>query len=194
MKKKGISVLLCCTLLLSAGITAFADEKDDRIAELEAQVAELEKTVADLQEELSKYTSGTEQEEYGIGETWTVPGQWSLTINSVEETTDRNEFADQNPAAVYIVTYTYENIGYEDDLGIMDGLYIDLSDGIMDSTGKMGYSYPGDITLYPQETPVGGTCEAQSCIGVDNPGDFKIYFTTYDGTGTKQEAVFSLAL
>ena len=44
----------------------------------------------------------------------------------------------------------------------------------MDSTGKMGYSYPGDVTKYAQSVPVGAFCEAQACIGVDNPGSFKI--------------------
>ena len=58
--------------------------------------------------------------------------------------------------------------------------------------GKMGYSYPGDVTLYPQETPVGASCEAQACIGVDNPGNFKINFSMYDGNTKKQSAVFEI--
>ena len=191
MKKKLITLLLCATLAATSTTPVLADEKDDRIAELEAQVADLEKTVEELQEELSKYTEGTTQEEYKIGETWTVPGQWSLTINSIEETADRNEYSDKQPGAVYIVTYTYENLGYEDD--IMNGLFLGLESGnIVDSAGKMGYSYPGDVTLYAQETPVGATCEAQACIGVDNPGSFKIHFSHYDGTDTEQSAVFNV--
>lgn len=191
MKKKLTTLLLCGMLAVTSTVPVLADEKDDRIAELEAQVADLEKTVEELQAELSKYTEGTSQEEYKIGETWTVPGQWSLTINSVEETADRNEYSDKQPGAVYIVTYTYENLGYEDD--IMNGLYLGLDTGnIVDSAGKMGYSYPGDVSMYPQETPVGATCEAQACIGVDNPGSFKIHFSTYDGTSTEQSAVFSV--
>lgn len=192
MKKRIITALLCSTLLFSASTVVFADEKDDKIAELEAQVTEMQVTIDDLQEQLAKYTSVSIQEEYKIGDTWTVPGQWSLTINSVEETSERNEFTDRNPAAVYIVTYTYENLGYESDF--LDGLFISFDDGIMDSTGKMGYPYPGNIVMHPQPTPVGGTCEAQACIGVDNAGDFKIHFSTFDGTSTKQKAVFSLSI
>ena len=48
--------------------------------------------------------------------------------------------------------------------------------------------------LYPQETPVGAKCIAQSAIGVDNPGDFKIHFSKYDGEETDQKAVFSISL
>ena len=34
--------------------------------------------------------------------------------------------------------------------------------------------------------------EAQACIGVDNPGSFKINFYTYDGNLEKQSAVFEI--
>lgn len=193
MKKKLTTLLLCTMLAATSTVPVLADEKDDRIAELEAQVADLQKTVEELQTELSKYTEGTNQEEYKIGETWTVPGQWSLTINSVEETADRNQYEEKQPGAVYIVTYTYENLGYEDD--VMNGLFLGLESGnIVDSAGKMGYSYPGDVTLYAQETPVGATCEAQACIGVDNAGSFKIHFSNYDGTDTEQSAVFNVEI
>lgn len=33
---------------------------------------------------------------YTIGETWTVDGQWSLTVTGVTETAERNEYADEN--------------------------------------------------------------------------------------------------
>lgn len=56
----------------------------------------------------------------------------------------------------------------------MDGLFFDLENSIVNVNGIMGYSYPGDITNYPQETPVGASCNAQVCIGVDNPGSFII--------------------
>lgn len=33
---------------------------------------------------------------YTIGETWTVDGQWSLTVTGVTETAERNEYATKN--------------------------------------------------------------------------------------------------
>lgn len=192
MKKKFLCMLLAVTMALSP-TTVFADEKDDKIAELEAQVKEMQATIEELQAELAKYTEGTNQEEYKIGETWTVPGQWALTINSVEETADRNEYEERQPGAVYIVSYTYENLGYEDEY--MDGLFLNIEFGkIVDSSGKMGYAYPGNVTMYPNEAPVGAVCDAQACIGVENPGSFKIHFSNYDGTSTNQSAVFSIDL
>ena len=107
---------------------------------------------------------------YTIGETWTVDGQWSLTVTGVTETAERNEYADEKPAAVYIVDYEYTNIGYEDEDDIAKGIFFDMEDTIIDSNGVMGYSYPGDVARNPNEAPIGSTCKAQACIGVDNAG------------------------
>jgi len=131
---------------------------------------------------------------YDIGETWTVDGQWSLTVTGVTATDYRNPYSDKTPAAVYIVDFTYTNIGYLDSLGLFDGLYFSIDSMIVDNTGKMGYSYPGEITNYAQETPVGATCDAQECIGVDNAGSFKLTVTKYDGTSTKQQATFNVTV
>ena len=52
--------------------------------------------------------------EIKVGETWTVDGLWKITINSVTETDERESYNDrENPEAVYIVDYTYENLGYK---------------------------------------------------------------------------------
>ena len=193
MKKKLFVLLLASTLALSSSSSVFADKKDDKIAELEKQVTEMQQTIDKLQRQLDEAqisSESTSQDTYKIGETYVVEGQWKITVNSITATDDRNEYSDKNPAAVYLVTYTYENLGYDDD--IMNGLYISLDDGIVDSTGKMGYSYPGDISMYPQETPVGASCQAQACIGVDNAGSFKINFYTYDSNSQKQSAVFEI--
>jgi protein involved in sex pheromone biosynthesis len=193
MKKKIFAVLLTGALALSPCIPVFADAKDDKIAQLENQISEMQKTIDELQKQLDEASSGaksTSQDTYKIGESYVVEGQWKITVDSVEATDDRNEYSDKNPAAVYLVTYTYENLGYDDDL--MNGLYISLEDGIVDNTGKMGYSYPGNISMYPQETPIGASCQAQTCIGVDNAGSFKINFYTYDSNGKKQSAIFEI--
>lgn len=139
-------------------------------------------------------TQGAQTTEFNIGETWTVDGQWSLTIDSVEEMSDRNEYSEKNPAAVYLVSYTYINLGYEDKSGMMDGLFFGDPDSIIDATGLMGYSYPNDVTDYATETPVGATCKAQVCIGVDNAGDFKFTHIKYDGNEKKQTATFSVSV
>lgn len=190
MKKKFLCLMTASILALSPA-AAYADEKDDRIAELEAQVTELQAQVADLEAQLEAAAASSapaDQESYKIGETWTVADLFKVTVDSVEETPERNEFSDKNPAAVYVVTYTYENLGLTEDMFVM------MDDSIIDCDGKMGYSYPGDITLYPQEVPAGARCEAQACIGVDNPGDFKIRVILYDDEYNEYKAMFSVEL
>lgn len=181
MKKRIIAMLLACAAALS--ITACTDVPDNTDTKETEQAQTTKKTEKAVSKDV-----------YAIGETWTVDGQWSLTVNSVTETDDRNQFSDKNPAAVYIVDYSYTNIGYEDKNGIMDGLYMSLDDSIVDNSGLMGYSYPGAITNYAQEAPVGATCNAQVCIGVDNPGDFQINVKQYDGNSKKQSAKFNIAV
>ena len=133
------------------------------------------------------------EKEYHIGDTWTVDGQWSLTINSITETDFRNEFSDTNPSHVYMIDYSYENLGYKDANGIMNGLYFDLEiSQIVDSSGVMGASYPGEITNYAQETPVGAKCNARSCIGVDTSGTITLHISQYDGNSVEHKATFVL--
>ena len=72
-----------------------------------------------------------------------MDGLWKITINSVTETEERDSYNDrENPEAVYIVDYTYENLGYKDEyskgLGFdLDGVYSQ----IVDSDKEMGYHY-----------------------------------------------------
>ena len=125
-----------------------------------------------------------------MGKSWNVPGQWNIRINSVEETSYRSEYSDYNPEAVYVLEYTYRNLGYED----VEGLRIDLDwpDAIVDNAGKVAYHYYYDTTWYPQKLPVGAYCTAEASIGVDHRGDFKIYYNMYDNENTLRKAVFEI--
>lgn len=152
----------------------------------------MSETVARLVDKGAEEDDAQSQSVYEIGQTWEVDGQWKLTINSITETQERNEYEERNPSAVYVIDYTYENIGYEDKDGIMDGLFIDLSLGqIVDSKGTMGYSYPGNQKSVPKEIPVGANLTADVPIGVDNAGNFTVTISAYDGNQKEQEATFN---
>lgn len=200
--KKLVAIICTIILLASMPLSVFAKTMligdvngDGKITAADARLvlrvaAGLEPSFGTV--EVVEQDPSTNKDTYHIGDTWRVAGQWELTVTSVEETDYRNEYWDKNPEAVYIINYTYRNIGYVDSDGIWDGLYISLDDMIVDSKGKMGESYPGDITNYPQEVPVGAYCEAQVCIGVDHPGDFTITTKKYDGNNNEQKATFYL--
>ena len=161
MKRRMIAGLLC-GLIAAAPITALADSKDDRIAELESEVAALQETVADLKEQLAAGKS-TSQDAYNIGEPWVVEGQWKLTVDSVEETDERNEYSDYHPAAVYIVTFTYENIGFEDPDGFSDGLYFVLDDSIVDAPEERWATHTREISRCILRKPLSAQLVRDRC-------------------------------
>lgn len=198
MKRKIVAALI----LLCISVSACGNETENKGSEHAVKQESEEKEDSGKKEEIKEDSEEEKKEEkdegktYSTGETWTVDGQWTLTVNSISLTDQRNEFEEKNPAQVFIIDYTYENLGYEDKDGIMNGLFFDLSMGqIVDSTGLMGYSYPGDVTNYAQEVPVGAKCQAQACIGVENEStELKITISQYDGTGTEQKATFALPI
>lgn len=186
MKKKLLLILLTCAL--SVCFVGCGSESDEP-----TRSGDEEKTKEDSS---NNNPPKDEEKTYSIGETWTVDGQWALTINSISLTDERNEFEERTPNQVFIIDYVYENLGFEDETGFMDGVFFDLSMcQIVDSNGSMGYSYPGNITYYPQETPIGANCQSQACIGVDNEStEIKLIVSEYDGSGNEHKATFIIPI
>ena len=124
----------------------------------------------------------------GVGETWTVDGLWELTITGVRKTDERDPFVPDDPEAVYIIDYTYTNIGYKDsDMG----LYLSIDNTVVDSHGVMGYSYIGGVDRYPTFIKVGESFDAQACVGLAHDGPFSIYMYEYSG-GEYYQQVFTV--
>lgn len=210
MKKKIVLALVTGVILSSmtacGSDTSELDALKKENEELRAQIEELQEELQNkTQEEDNAYlaaalTNASEEGEqraaenkiYGIGETWTVDGLWSLTFNSVAQTDDRNEYSDKTPAQVVLLNYDYENIGYKD---TVQDLYISsTSFQIIDANGEIADTYPGNISTYPQETPIGTKCVgAQECIGLNNISDkIKVIVSLYDNNYTEHTATFEL--
>ena len=146
---------------------------------------------ADTGEGESEEAATTEETTYGVGDTWTVDGQWNFTVDSVEATDERNEFEESNPEQVIYIKYHYENIGYEDSSGFMEGLYL-APENLIDSDGNMCNEYPVD-TEFPQETPVGAKCSASVAFGLVKAGSpVTLNVEQYDGDNNEQKATFIL--
>ena len=199
-KKKGLSAgaVILVILLVLAGIyilpriiRGYNNAKNARDVQSRAQTYTESKTTVTASSD-SEMTAEPAPAEYHVGDTWTVEGQWSLTLESVEKTNERNQYTDEKkgePAEVYSLTYTYENLGYTSD--VLEGLYMRLDRGtIIDSTGLLGDSYPLSGSGNAEYTPVGAKCQVQSFIALKNPGGFRIEMHMYDGNKEKQTAVF----
>ncbi len=88
---------------------------------------------------------------------------YTVEIKSIRLMSERNKYSEKNPAEVYIIDYTYKNINNSTELYIGDSSF-----KVIDSQGKVGYTYPNSVTSYPQSTPKGASCDAQIIFGVDN--------------------------
>lgn len=132
-------------------------------------IAEFELNVGDTIEYSLDGTLPTYSKMYKVGdiiEIKTSEGAYTLSVDKVEKTADRNQFDESNPADVYKITYTYSNIS------LADNLYISEYDfGLVDSTGTMGFSYPGSMNNYPNETVKGAKCTAEMTLASHTSGD-----------------------
>lgn len=187
MKKITISILLLSSLTLGAcDSSSTAPEKNKK----ETSTTKItEKTSATKTSTSTESTSDNKKTIYNLGEWWEVPNQWKLKIDSVTSTDERNLYSDKSPQQVVIISYTYENLGYEDDI---QDLFI-MPENVVDSAGIMGETYPVSTTG-AKPTPVGATMSgAQAAYGVQNPGgNIKILFKKYDSNRTGQAATFEI--
>lgn len=127
----------------------------------------------------------------GIDDEWVVDGQWKLKILGVTPTEERNQYSEKDPAQVVVISYTYENIGFEDE--VLDGLFL-TPDTVIDESGSVGYSYPNSTTHHPENIPAGAKVEvAEDVFGLDNESSkVKISFSKYDSNRNKQKATFEV--
>lgn len=191
VKKNLISVLLA--VFMVPMFTGCESSSSATVVAQESQSPESSSEQVDLDNaETNNVTFSTEADipEYKIGETWVVDNNWEFTITGVTETDLRSDFSNHTPAAVYIIDYTYKNLGFEaKGLGLM--MY--ATKGIVDCKGKPGYNYPevGEIK-FPQTIAIGETCNAQNVIGVDHAGNFYTIVKLYDAQGNFQKVRYYL--
>ncbi len=110
---------------------------------------------------------------------------YSFRINKVSTMDERNSYSDKKPAQVLLIDFTYKNIANPDELYLSD-IYFK----VIDSKGKIGYTYPNSKTNYPQKIPVGVTCDAQMIFGIDNASDkitLNFYENMFEGITTSIE-------
>jgi hypothetical protein len=85
----------------------------------------------------------------------TEEGGYTITIDEIRKTEERNEYESRKPEAVYEIRYTYSNISMDSTLYIDD-----YSFTLIDEYGNTGYSYPNYSDIYPAETVKGARSTA----------------------------------
>lgn len=113
---------------------------------------------------------------YNLGdiiEIKTESGDYTLSLDSVELVADRNQFSDKEPKEVYKIAYIYSNISQEDNLYISE-----MNFRVIDGNGNMAFTYPGNVTNYPQETIKGARCSAEMVFGTYTESSAMIFCYT----------------
>ena len=151
--------------------------------------------LAELSRTMNGYMKEDSEATYKLGDTWVVDNNWEVTIDSVKETDKRDP--EDNPKAydeaVYVVEYTYKNLGYVDQNGIMDGLYIVIDWYTEDCKGEGGTNYYlEDEHEYPKEIQEGEVCKAKTTISFANKGPFNLYLEEYDSEGNKHVVTYEV--
>ena len=185
-------ILLLCIVRIGQSIYSFfrgVKEKRNPCANC-ATGCELknlyEKKRSECSEERKETNNQTKTEEkiYGVGETTTYKkdGQERVhfTVNSVSNTSDRNEFADSQPEQVIIIHYSYENIANEDDI-----YFSSINFKVIDEGGNVCETYPASIDTYPQTAPIGTKSEGEEAYGLKQQSSKIKLIVELDYSGTK---------
>ena len=100
----------------------------------------------------------------------TESGDYTVTINSIKTTNERNEFEDKQPKQVIVVDYDYNNKSFKPSNG-MKLLVDQTAFVVMDGEGNVLRTYPVAMDENPKPIPVGGKLHATIAYGV--PTDSK---------------------
>jgi predicted nucleic acid-binding Zn ribbon protein len=116
---------------------------------------------------------------YQIGDTVTVKtsrGDYSIKFTGVRETSERNEFADDNPQRVVILEYEYKNISFDSDV-VVSYVYFRA----YDKDGNSLTVYPDTSTKSTTNISQGKTATASVAYGL-NSSDNIVTVDFYDIT------------
>ena len=150
----------------------------------------IEEEVSPEDEGISPTESNTQT--YKIGETWTVDGEWNFTVDSAEITDERSPYFDENPEYVALIKYHYDNLGYKDPDGLLDGLLIMPMVVTDDEGNNLDWYLIGEA---PEEISEGESTEGSSGY-ILKKGSGPLYFTIqqFDSNNNPHEANFEIDL
>lgn len=106
---------------------------------------------------------------FSLGETveiTTEEGVYTLTVDSVKKTAERNSYETKQPEAVYEIAYSYSNVSMEETVYISE-----YSFTLIDAHGNTGYIYPNSSDVYPSETVKGAKSKGEMFFGTHKDSD-----------------------
>lgn len=161
MKKRVIAIWMSMMMLAGCGSNVDSVKKVDP---LDPPVSSTE----------GEPTTKKEQEEqsFHIGERAVFDDRYALTILSMTETSDRNEFSEKEVAQVFFIEYLYENLDSEEEIYISE-----MDFKMVDAGGNMVDTYPLDAGHSAQYTPKGAKTLGSFAVGTVVEGtELKLHY------------------
>lgn len=170
-KKSKILILGLLVMMIGAGFVGCTDTSDSAKASGDDKKAEEQKQ---------------EEKVYGVGDIYKYKDDYSLKIDSVKTTKERNQFEDKKAKEVVIITYTYENLNSDKDL------FIDsMAFKVYDADGNAVDTYPANIEKMPEAVSKGRKCTAQMAYAVNSGDTLELEY--YDNMfNSKKDTIFKL--
>ena len=107
----------------------------------------------------------TGDEFYELGKTFVMDGAYEFRVNSVKKHYLCNQYADYVDNPIYIINFTYKNLGFT------EGLEIDYFSGmkqVYDEKMEIGDIYPCTHTKDAKKISIGTSCTAEEAIVFNN--------------------------
>lgn len=162
MRKNFLKAIIIC--VIGVTLVGCGSNKKETVKEPQKQEQSQDKVEDKKEEKTEVKNSIPEIKLQTPFELKTEYGNYTLTINSVHRTDERNEFVEEQPKQVVLIDYEYKNDSFK---GANDKLTIDSSCFVaMDEEGNVLRTYPSSIEKMPQEVPIGGKCNATMAYGI----------------------------
>ena len=204
MKKGIVAMVMCGILGMSVPVMAdfdYSQLDSMTLEELESLQSKLDKKIADVKYETGEYPwkkleTYFDRNVYQLGDTWEVAGLWRLTFDSITETTEGIDSIKETPEALYLVTFTVENIGYTKDASGLK-FWLGFDAAASDVDGELGKCYlENDVKIpgigMPEQLPIGARSTSTEAIGVKHRGDVTVTVHKTGNEFDEHVAVFVL--
>lgn len=170
MKKKILSFILLSTISLSCLYGCAVVEKPNTSTS-KVEENKLENTQQDIITEpvIERYKIGD------IVRISTEDGDYEICFTSVTEINERNQFAENNPSKVILISYKYENINYNKKLydgSTSNEISINAWNlNVYDADGNLLNTYPATMNFGNGVTP-GHKGTGEIAYGLDNDTNY----------------------
>lgn len=171
MKKKILSLILLSALSISClyGCSSGVEKPNSSTSKVEENKVENVQEEINIEPVIERYKLGD------VVRISTEDGDYEICFTSITEIDERNQFAENNPPKVVLISYKYANIDYSKKLydgSISNEISINSWDlKVYDADGNLLNTYPATMNFGSGVTP-GHKGTGEIAYGLDNDSNY----------------------